>query len=200
MKIKHVILALTLPALVTIALVAKGPSVKEMSSYGFIGRNNGTTLIVDMDLARFRGDKKYIPIGIWLGYNDSGALKVDRRSFTLTDPAGKIHNLATTKELTKGYGPTMISADYTYYSYINDYGCMAYLSYHYIRGVAFFANPSGPPGILYDHVELPMRTFFRSIVYFRNPAGKADGTYTLTLRDAKGKVIISIPFKIPWSK
>lgn len=200
MKIKHAIVAFTVLALAAVVLLAKGPSVKKMSSYGYIGRSNGATLIVDMDLARFRGDKKYIPIGIWLGYNESGVLKLNRGSFTLTDPAGKVHRLPSPKELTKGYGPTMISADYTYYSQIYDYGSMAFLSYHYIPGVAFFANTSGSPGILYDHVELPMRTFFRSIVYFKNPAGKADGTYTLTFKDSKGKVNMSIPFKITWSK
>jgi len=200
MKIKHLLPALGLVAVVVLAVVAKGPSVKRMSAYGYIGRSNGATLIVDMDLARFRGDKKYIPIGIWLGYNDSGALKLNRGSFTLTDPAGKVHKVPSPRELTRGYGPTMISADYTYYRHINDYGSMAYLSYHYIPGVAFFANPSGSPGVLYDHVELPMRTFFRSIVYFKNPAGKADGAYTLTFKDSKGKVKMSIPFKITWSK
>ena len=200
MNIKRALLIITILTLVAFTLAAKGPSVKKMSTYGYIARGNNATLIVDMDLARYRGDQKFIPIGIWLGYNGSGVMNIDRSSFALRDPSGKVHKLARPAELTKGYGPTLISTDYTYYRKIHDYGSMAYLSYRYIPGVAFFANPSGRPGILYDHVELPMRTFFRSIVYFENPAGKANGTYTLTVKDANGKVTLSVPFKITWTK
>jgi hypothetical protein len=183
-----------------LGLWAAGSSVNKLSTYGFVGRSGDAALIVDMDVARYRGSEKYIPVLIWLGHTDNKTLYADRSSFTLTDPKGDKIPLASSQEVTKDYGPTLISNDYTYIRRMPNYGSMVYLANRPIRSVAFFPNPSGAPGILYDNVELPNRTYFWALLYFANPAGKDGGQYTLTYNDPKSHTLIEVPFTIPWQK
>ena len=199
MKRSRLIMASLLGAL-ALGLWAAGNSVNKLSTYGFVGRSGDTSLIVDMDVARYRGGEKYIPLLIWLGHTESKTLHADRGTFTLTDPKGDKIPLASNQEVTKDYGPTLISSDYAYIRRMPDYGSMVYLANQPIRNVAFFPNPSGAPRILYDHVELPNRTFFWTLLYFANPAGKDGGQYTLTFHDPKSNTLIEVPFTIPWQK
>ncbi len=196
---KRTITLTTLAAgLVALTVVATQSGYSRLSAYGYVGRAKNASMIVDMDVARYRGTQKFIPLEVWLGHTENRTLHVDRDSFTLTDPSGVVHHIPSTKELLKGYGPTLVAADYAYIRKNPDYGSMLYLACVPIPGVAFYANPDGRPSILYDHVELPSRTFFRTLIYFPNPDGMSSGTYTLAFRDPKSRTTIKIPFKIPW--
>ncbi len=186
--------------LATVLVLAAPTVVKKLSAYGYVGRSGDATLVVDMDLARLRGKERLIPLQVWLGHTGAKTLYVNRKSFTLKDPEGVTHPLASVKEAAKLYGSSLVGNDYGYYSRLTDYASMLYLSCVYIPGVAFFANPSGRPDILYDKVELPRRTFVKALLYFKNPAGKAKGKYTLIYNDPKSGTKIEIPFSIPWLK
>jgi|YelNatPaOPRAMG01_1025707.scaffolds.fasta_scaffold04273_11 hypothetical protein len=191
--------ALAMGLLAVGALAAK-ENVKKLSTYGYVGRQGGVSLVVDMDVARYRGGKQYIPLLIWLGSTENKTLHAERGSFTLVDPKGNSHPLATTEAVTQNYGPALVSNDYAYLRTMPDYARMIYLSCQPIRHVAFFPNPAGRPGVLYDHVELPNHTFFWTLLYFANPAGKDPGKYTFIYDDPGSKTHIEIPFTIPWSK
>ncbi len=195
--------SLWIPALLgalAVGLWAAG-GVSKLSTYGYVGRSGDVSLVVDMDAARFRGAEKYIPLLIWLGHTERKALHAERGSFTLKDPAGQVHALATAQEVTTSYGPTLVTNDYRYTrEQQQDYGSMVFLACQQIERVAFFPNPSGVPGVLYDHVELPNRTYFHALLYFANPGGKAPGDYTLVYDDPSSKTHIEIPFPIPWQK
>lgn len=197
----------TLPIVAALVLVTLGLSVlwaagdvKKLSTYSYIGRSGDVGLVVDMDLARYRSGEKYIPLLTWLGHTENKTLYADRGSFTLTDPKGVKQPMATPDEVLKTYGPSLISNDYGYEDRLADHASMVYLACQPIPKVAFFPNPTGRPKVLYDHVELPNRTFFRALVYFPNPAGRDSGTYTFTYDDPKSKTRIEIPFTIPWEK
>lgn len=191
---------MVLVAAATLALIAAPGAPNKISAYGFVGRSGDTTLIADVDMARYRGGEKYIPVLIWLGHTEAKTLHADRSSFTLTDPKGNVQPLASVEALRSGYGPSLISNDYAYYGRTPDYGSDSFLSCTYIPRVAFFANPSGPPNVTYDQVELPRQTFFRTLLYFPNPEGKAEGTYTLSYSDAKSGTAIEVPLTIQWHK
>ena len=186
-------------ALLALSAFATG-AAKKLSAYGFVADKGDASMVVDVDMARWRGQEKYIPLGVVLGHTEAKTLHADRGSFTLTDPKGQTHALPDSIAVLKGYGPNLLANDYSVYRRLDDYASMRFLSCHLIPGVAFFPNPAGQPGVLYDHVELPMRTFFKALLYFPNPAGKDPGTYTLTYDDPKSGTRIEVPFVIPWSK
>jgi hypothetical protein len=198
MRAKSLLLVLAAAAAIG-AWAASGAATK-LSAYGYVARSGDCALVVDMDAARYRGGEKYIPLLVYLGHTERKTLHAGRGSFTLTDPSGARHALATPEEILSGYGPNLLSNDYTYIGRLPDYASMLFLAHVQIPKVAFFPNPSGEPRILYDKVELPNRTFFMALLYFPNPAGKAQGDYTLTYDDPESGTRISVPFSIPWAK
>jgi hypothetical protein len=190
-------------ALVVAALAAwpEGTKLNRLSTYGYKGETgNYVYLVVDHDIARYRGDDKYIPLWIFLGHNERKTLYAERGSFTLTDPAGAKHAMPPPEEVSKLYPAAMVSADYSMLAALQDYASMAYTGFTYISRVAFFPNPAGNPKVLYDKVEIPNRTYFSTLLYFPNPAGKAPGNYTLTYDDPKSGVHLEVPFPIEWRK
>jgi hypothetical protein len=184
-------------ALATVGILAAALDVKKLSTYGWAVRSGDASLIADSDAARLRGGEKYIPVLVWLGHDGKGTLYVDRTSFTLTDPKGTKQSLPSAEEVRSGYGPNLLASDYEYYAKVN-YGGSRYVSCTQIPKVAFFPNPTGRAGILYDKVELPSRTYFRTLLYFPNPAGKAQGEYTLAYVDPKSNSHMEVPFTVSW--
>jgi hypothetical protein len=190
--------ALILTALVALA---EGSKVNKLSTYGYKGETgNYVYLVVDHDIARYRGGEKFLPLLIFLGHNERKTLYADRGCFTLTDPTGAKHAMPSAEEVTTTYPAAMVTADYTMLRTLQDYASSVYMGYVYIPKVAYFPNPAGSPGVLYDHVEVPNRTYFSALVYFPNPAGKATGSYTLTYDDPKSGTHIEVPFPIEWQK
>jgi hypothetical protein len=185
---------------VALGAMAASTVVKKLSSYGYKGQSGDCILVVDADVARYRGAEKFIPLVIVLGHTERKTLTADRTSFTLTDPGGAKVSLASPEEVTKGYSASLISTDYTMIRNLPDYASMAYLACQYIPRVAFFPNPAGSPKVLYDRVELPNRTYCSALLYFPNPAGKAQGNYTLRYDDPKSGTRIEVPFPIEWQK
>jgi hypothetical protein len=199
MKTRFVLLIVALAALATLGIVAGSNEVKKLSTYGWAARSGDVSLIADCDAARLRGGEKYIPVLIWLGHDGKGTIYADRTSFTLTDPKGAKYTLPSAEEVRSGYGPNLIGSDYDYYGK-TDYGDTRYVACAEIHKVAFFPNPSGAPGILYDKVELPSRTFCMTLLYFPNPAGAVPGEYKLTYDDSKSKTHMEVPFTVPWQE
>lgn len=199
MKTRTGFLVAALAALATVGLLAGAAEVKKLSTFGWAVRSGDASLIADCDAARLRGGEKYIPVLVWLGHDGKGTIHADRTSFTLTDPKGVKLALPPAEEVQKGYGPNLIGSDYGYYAK-TDYGGSRYVNCVQIPKVAFFPNPAGRPGILYDHVELPSRTYFRALLYFPNPSGKAAGEYKLTFSDPKADLTMEVPFTVSWQE
>ena len=189
----------TVVAISALGLLAAGGAVevKKLSAYGYAGRLGDVDLIVDYDVARLRGGEKFVPLLVWLGHSEKKVLHANRGSFTLTDPKGTKLVLPDVNEVRKEYGTNLMGNDWEYIRQIT-YGKDRFLACTKLQQVAFFPNPSGQPGVLYDQVELPNRTFFKTLLYFPNPAGKAGGNYTLTYDDQKSGTHIEVPFSIPW--
>src|SRR5512142_3146608 len=83
-----------------LAVLAEGTKVNKLSTYGYKGETgNYVYLVVDHDIARYRGGEKYIPLWIFLGHDERKTLEAGRGSFTLTDPAGAKHAVASTEEV-----------------------------------------------------------------------------------------------------
>lgn len=198
MKTRFWLLMGAIVLLATLGAVAGSNEVKKISANAMVGKIGDVQLIVDYDAARLRGGEKFIPIKIWLGSRANKPIYADRTSFTLTDPAGKVQPLPGPQEVVEQYGSNLISSDYGYYKNLPDYASSSFLSCTFIARVAFFANPSGSPKVLYDHVELPRQTFCDALLYFANPGGRAPGEYKLTYDDPKSKTHIEVPFTVPW--
>lgn len=187
-----------LVAVICLSLSAVAP-VKKLSATGFMGRTENTTVIVDTDLAAQIRGEKFFPLIVWLGHTDRKSQKATRESFTLSAPSGEKLAMAAFSEVISGYGSNRISADYSRLRMNEihyDYAAMQFLSYRQIRGVAFFPNPSGAE-VNYDTVELSGFTWFRALLYFPLPSGKAHGDYILRYSDAKGTVTVEVPFSLP---
>jgi hypothetical protein len=184
-----------------LAALAEGTKTNRLSTYGYKGEAGSYVyLVVDHDIARYRGNDKYIPLWIFLGHDERKTLYAERGSFTLTDPSGAKLAMPSSEEVSKLYPAAMVSADYSMLATLQDYASMAYTGFIYISRVAFFPNPAGNPKVLYDHVQIPNRAYFSALVYFPNPAGKASGNYTLTYDDPKSGVHMEVPFPIEWHR
>ena len=174
--------------------------IKELSPYAVVAEKADVSLVADFEAARLRADQKYIPIRVYLGLQGKGKIFAERAFFTLTDPKGGKHPMATVEEVTKNYGPNYISNDYDYYRL----QCTFNYASHFnacqrAKTVAFFPNPSGPR-VLYDQVELAPYMYFSAIMYFANPGGQMDGNYTLAWSDPKTNTSLEVPFTIKWEK
>ena len=159
MRKSHWLILAAVFGCLTLGFLAAQSKVAKLSAYGFAVQKGDSTVIVDMDMARYRGSEKYIPLQVVVGNTGPQTLHMNRGTFTLTDPAGNKHSLATVQEITKGYGPTLVSNDYSYYRHaaIADYTWRFQIC-RFIPKVAFYANPSGRAAITYDKVELPRNT------------------------------------------
>ena len=187
-------------ALALSAVAQKDVKVKELSPTAVVAEKGNVSLVADFEAARLRGAEKYVPLRVYLGIQGKGRIFAERASFSLTDPKGTKQPMASVDEVTKGYGPTLIATDYTYYA---KQSMMSYASHfnacQRLDGVAFFPNPAGPK-VLYDQVEVSPYMYFSALIYFANPGGPMDGTYTLSWNDLKSNNAIDVPFTINWEK
>lgn len=190
--------------LVAVAMLAIEPGVvKKLSAYGYAAEKDGVTLIADVDATHNRGDEKYIPMRVWLGKESKGVVEITRASFTLTDPKGASHPVASVEEIRKDYGPNLISADFQYDHKVvqsGDYVSQHFNAFRFVSAPVYFANPSGGPSTLHEKGEVQFRTFTGTFLYFANPAGRDPGTYKLTFTDPKSGVSLEVTFTVPWIK
>ena len=172
----------------------------QMSAYGFGVTQGGVTVIVDAGAGHVRVGEKYLPLRVFIAKEDRGSLDIDRASFTLTDPGGRTHPVATVEEVRTGYGPNLIASDYRYDHRQGDYGYvrMKFSACRFVSPPVFFANPDGAPSVLFERGYVSLNTFTGTFLYFANPAGKDAGVYTLTFTDVGRKVEISVPFTVNW--
>jgi hypothetical protein len=198
MTTKRVIIVL-LTVFFVFAFVASSQEIKKMSKYGFKGETNDVVLIVDTETARLREAETFVPLFIYLNNSTKGTIKADRGSFTLVTPDGDRLSLPSYDEVTKGYGSDKIGNDYTYLKKIEDYASISFLSSKMIPRVCFFPNPS-KGSVLYDKVELPNRSYFKTLLYFPNVAKNKSGTYTLIFEDQSSQIKVEVPFVIEWLK
>ena len=190
--------------LLAVSALAMDPGVvKKLSAYGYAAEKGGVTLVADVDATHIRGGEKYIPMRVWLGKESKGVVEITRGSFTLTDPKGVSHPVASVEEVRKDYGPNLISSDFQYDHRVvqsGDYVSQHFNSFNFVSAPVFFANPSGGPSTLHERGEVQFRTFTGTFLYFVNPAGRDPGTYKLTFTDAKSGLSLDVTFTVPWIK
>ncbi len=188
-----------------LALLAAQPaSVQKLTANLFSVDKDGLTLMADVSVTRLRGGEKYIPMRVWLGKETKGTVYITRASFTVTDPKGVSHPVASVEELRRDYGPNLISADYKFDHRVVESGDQVSShfadAFNFVTAPVFFANPSGFPSTLRENGEIQLRTYTGTFLYFANPAGKDPGEYKLTFTDPKSGVSLEVPVTIPWSR
>ena len=199
MNTKKTLVAMLMGGLV-LAVMATAPQLsKKISLFGYKSEAAGIKLIVDGGVARLRGEEKFIPLLVWLGHSEKKTIRVNRGSFTLTDPQGNSFSMPAHSEVVEGYGAHIMSFDYELARKSDDYGAMDFLSCKFMRKIAFFPDPSSSR-IMYDNAELPNRSYMRTLLYFPSKAGKSDGTYILTYEDRETGDKVAVAFRIDWMK
>lgn len=197
---KTVLLAVSLMAGLCAATLLWGAG--NVSPFGFGADQMGVKVVVDTESARYHAKDKYIPLVFWIGSWENITLNLDRTSFNLKDPAGVSHPLANVAEIKdkKNYGDFKVADDYTFIQKTSDVGPIrsAYTGLALQGDTCFFVNIAGRPGIIRDQVQVKPRAFTLALLYFANPAGKAAGTYVLTVKDTKGGFSVDVPFTIDW--
>lgn len=173
-----------------------------VSPFGFGAEQMGVKVVVDAESARYHGKDAYIPLVIWIGSWENITLNLDRTAFSLKDPSGNTHALATVEEIKdkKNYGDFKVADDYTFIQKTSDAGPIrsAFSGLALQGDTCFFINIAGRPGLLRDQVQVKPRAFTLALLYFANPGGKVAGTYVLTVKDAKGGFSVDVPFVIDW--
>lgn len=185
--------------LALLTMIVLSNNVKKISMFGFKGEYNSLKMIVDTEVARLRINENFIPLFIHLGHSENKVLRASRDSFTLINPDGQSVSMASYKEVVGNYGTNLLSNDYTQLEKVNDYASMDFLSCKRISKVAFFPNPSSN-SIMYDNVEMPNRTYFRTLIYFPNNSKNKEGTYRLIFNDKESGLKVEVPFEIKWMK
>lgn len=188
-----------LGVLILFSLIIFSQNTNKLSLFGYKGETNSIKLIVDTEIARLRKSESYLPFLIYFGHSEKATIKVSRGSFVLVNPDGKSVQLPSFEEVLKGYGANLISSDYNYLNQMNDYASFNFLSCKKISKVSFFPNPSSG-NVIYDNIEMPNRSYFRTLLYFPNSSEKKDGTYTLVFEDKENKIKVETPFEIKWIK
>lgn len=173
-----------------------------VSPFGFGAEEMGVKVVVDTESARYHGKDHYIPLVFWIGSWENITLNLDRTSFSLRDPSGKTHSLATVGEISdkKNYGDFKVADDYTFIQKTSDVGPIrsTFTGLALQGDTCFFINIAGRPGMIRDQVQVRPRAFTLALLYFSNPGGKAAGTYVLTVKDAKGGFSVDVPFTMDW--
>lgn len=202
-KFGWIILTAVLVGALSTLIVAQAPAFSTVSEFGFKVDTNTLRMVADVDAARYKGKEKYIPVVMLIGARGSASLNLDRSSFTLTDPAGTVHPLATVEEIQNkaNYGNFAVADDYTYIVKTVEGGPAraAFTGLGFQQGTCFFVNVGkGMPKMLRDQVELRPNAFTWALLYFANPMGKEAGQYTLTFSDPKNGIKVDLPVTIPW--
>jgi hypothetical protein len=188
--------------LLPLLLVAQAGGATKVSPFGFMVESDGIRLVVDAETARYQGKKPYIPIAIFIGSAGAKSITLNRGAFTLTDPSGKVSPMATTDDVKdkKNYGNFAVADDYTFIKKTIEAGpdVQSFNGLRVQTGTCFFPNVGGKPAMIRDDVELRPNGWTMALLYFANPAGKAEGTYKLTYTDPATKGVVVVPFEIQW--
>ena len=198
------VLSLVLP-LVLIAQGAAAPAAAtKVSPFGFLAENAGIKVVVDTETARYQGKSKYIPMVVFFAARGAQTITLNRAAFTLTDPSGKVHPMATQEEIKdkKNYGDFNVANDYTFIHKTIEAGpdVQSFNGLSFAKGVVvFFPNVSGLPAMGREPGELRPNGWGWALMYFANPGGKMAGTYKLTYTDPATKGTVTVPFEIKWS-
>ena len=193
------VVALVLP----LVLIAQGAAVTKVSPFGFMCENSGIKVVVDTETARYQGKSKYIPMVVFIASRGAQTISLNRDAFTLTDPSGKVHPLASQEEVMdkKNYGGGNVADDYTYIKRTIEAGpdVQAFNGLSFQQGaVVFFPNIAGLPAMIRDTGELRPNGWCSVLLYFANPGGKMKGDYKLTYTDPTSKAAVTVPFPIEW--
>lgn len=202
-KLGGIILTAVLVGALSTLIVAQAPAFSTVSEFGFRVDTSVLRMVADVDAARYKGKEKYIPVVMLIGARGAVSLNLDRSSFTLTDPSGQAHPLATVAEIQDkaSYGNFKVADDYTYIVKTVEGGPAraAFTGLGFQSGTAFYVNVGkGLPKMLRDQVELRPNAYTWALLYFANPMGKAAGKYTLTFSDPKNNIKVELPITIPW--
>lgn len=201
MSRRKLLLAAALVALAGCLALAAAPP-KKLSATGFVGRTGEITVIADTDLASHAGEAPYLPLIVWVGHQESRPIKAVRDSFVLVDPNGQKHQLAGLSEVRKAYGSNLLSADRSRLRAQAEHYQYAEMEFDYARPiprVTFFPDLASSE-VMYDEVELPRDTYFRTLLYFSNPGGRPTGLFTLVFTDSLSGQTVEVPLTFTWSK
>lgn len=171
----------------------------KLSLFGFKSEKGSFKVVVDTEIARLRKAEKYIPLIVFIGHSENKSITLNRSSFVLVYPDGEKESLPKYEDVISNYGGNLMSNDYEHFKRIGDYAKSSYLSWKYLRKVTFFPNPA-TKNIMYDNVELPNRTYFKTLLYFPNKETNVEGTYKLIIKVPKEDFEIEVPFMISWLK
>ena len=189
--------------LLPLVLIAQAGAVTKASPFGFLVENAGIKVVVDTETACWQGKSKYIPVAVFVASRGAQAITLTRAAFTLTDPSGKVHAMATQEEIKdkKNYGDFNVANDYTFFHKTIEVGpdVQSFNGLSLAPAAAvFFPNVSGKPALIREPGELRPNGWTWFLAYFANPGGKMAGTYKLTYADPATKGVVEVPFEIKW--
>jgi hypothetical protein len=189
--------------LLPLVLIAQAGVATKASPFGFLVENAGIKVVVDTQTACYQGKSKYIPMVVFIASRGAQTITLARTAFTLTDPSGKVHPMASQEEIMdkKNYGGFNLANDYTFIHKSIEAGpdVQSFNGLSLAPGAAvFFPNIGGKPAMLREPGELRPNGWTWFLGYFANPGGKMEGTYKLTYTDPTTKGVVEVPFEIKW--
>ena len=157
--------------------------------------NGEVFAFVDIDLARWSRERRFVPLQLTLGNASGEDIAVRLERITLTTPSGRILSPAPYSAVnSRDYGRLYQDRFYLERRDENYFGS----DLSGMRRVPVFFYPEmhyDRAGGARDSIELDNLTFFQSLVYFPNE-GLEPGIYTLTVGTGQGDVSVKFPL---WS-
>jgi hypothetical protein len=173
---------------------------RKVGYFAYLSEEVSTSLLVDVELARMRKAEKYIPLSVKLANKGLKALKIQRQSLVLVDPAEGTYAMPEFKALEADY--KQYSADARYYARkIFTEGDLQ-TSFSSFRKLlcSFFPHPykdSQLHDVLIEDVEIPQGSFIEDLIYFPRPEEEAAGqVLRLRLLDEKLEPYAEVGFII----
>jgi len=162
---------------------------RKIGYFIYIYEDATAALLVDVELAKLRKTEEYIPLAIRLANKGVQALKIQRQSFQLLDPAEAAYSMPGFKTVEKAY--KNYSADAKYYArkvFVEGDIQTSFSSFRKLQ-CSFFPHPykdSVLHDVLIEEVVLPQGTFIEDLLYFPKPKSVEPGqVFRLRLLDEK---------------
>ncbi len=155
---------------------------------------NGSQIWVSVDLARQRLTEAYVPLVVAVRNGDKGVATLNRSSFTLSGSDGRGEPMAQLKTLRANYKKDLFDR-----TAVRIYGFPfgTLLDVAHVQPVEFFPVPGSGSGVRLDTVSLRPLYWTVDILYFKRPAGMAEGQeMTLKVASAGWESPITLHFAV----
>ena len=168
---KLLIMPVAIAALVALSSLPAAADESQPTVFNAKGPN-GSQVWVSIDLTRQRLTEQYVPLVVAVRNGEKGVATLNRSSFTLTGSDGRSEPMADLQTLRANYQKDLFDLT-AVRLYGFPFGTL--LDLGHVQPSEFFPVPGAGIGVRLDTVALLPFNWTVDILYFKRPAGMAEG-------------------------